>query len=300
MKLKKIIVSMAWLLSSPLTVVQAAVELTSEAAASRQPVMNITITERCNSIHAATTAVSRRADKLGADAFYIHHYGNSNNGGNWRIVASLYHKDSPVINDKEKYRVFNGIKELTKNDASELQSFGTVSVTGFFPAQPDITDAITKAAKQQGADAFFITRQTDTNRGGNQLISANIYKSNAPKRKQQHENALSEAGLQTATADTPESASDAGALPQQSLKKKHHSVVTLPDGTPVQQLSKAAAAQRTPFGSITFTGHFASTLRISEEAARRAAAKGARYYQITRQSQNHSGGNLTVSAHLFK
>lgn len=132
MKLKKIIVSLAWLSSSALATTQAAVELTPEKAAALQPFMNITLTERCNSIHSATTAVSRRADKLGADGFYIHHYGNSNNSGNWRILAYLYHKDSPALSEAKKYRNFNGIKELTESEAWELEFFDTVSIKGFF------------------------------------------------------------------------------------------------------------------------------------------------------------------------
>jgi len=33
---------------------------------------------------------------------------------------------------------------------------------------------------------------------------------------------------------------------------------------------------------------------------KRAIAKGAKYYHVTRQWQNQSGGNLTVTADLFK
>ncbi len=40
--------------------------------------------------------------------------------------------------------------------------------------------------------------------------------------------------------------------------------------------------------------------RRAEEVAKRAADKGAKYYHVTRQWQNQSGGNLTVTADLFK
>jgi hypothetical protein len=55
-----------------------------------------------------------------------------------------------------------------------------------------------------------------------------------------------------------------------------------------------------PFDSVTFNGHFSSMTEVSSEVAKRAAEKGAKYYHVTRQWQNNSGGNLTVSADLFK
>jgi hypothetical protein len=55
-----------------------------------------------------------------------------------------------------------------------------------------------------------------------------------------------------------------------------------------------------PFDSITFSGHFNSVTDVSQEVGNRAAAKGAKFYHITRQWSNKSGGNLTVSADLFK
>ncbi|MHC0443529.1 YdgH/BhsA/McbA-like domain containing protein, partial [Flavobacterium sp. 3-210] len=46
--------------------------------------------------------------------------------------------------------------------------------------------------------------------------------------------------------------------------------------------------------------HFGTPTEISEAVGKRAIAKGAKYYHITRQWQNQSGGNLTVTADLFK
>ncbi len=45
-----------------------------------------------------------------------------------------------------------------------------------------MNDAITKAAKAKGAASFFIVRQVDANQGGNQRITAYIYKADARKR----------------------------------------------------------------------------------------------------------------------
>ena len=76
--------------------------------------------------------------------------------------------------------------------------------------------------------------------------------------------------------------------------------VTLPNGTKIQEVNNVTAAQMVPFDSVTFTGHFNSMTDVSTEVAKRAAEKGAKYYHVTRQWQNKSGGNLTVSADLFK
>ncbi len=45
-----------------------------------------------------------------------------------------------------------------------------------------MNDAITKAAKAKGAYSFYIVRQIDANQGGNQRITAFIYKKDAKKR----------------------------------------------------------------------------------------------------------------------
>ncbi len=57
--------------------------------------------------------------------------------------------------------------------------YDTVTVQGFYRSQPEVNDAITKAAKAKGAYAFFIVRQVDANQGGNQRITAYIYKKDA-------------------------------------------------------------------------------------------------------------------------
>ncbi|MDU2733953.1 MAG: YdgH/BhsA/McbA-like domain containing protein, partial [Mixta calida] len=76
--------------------------------------------------------------------------------------------------------------------------------------------------------------------------------------------------------------------------------VRLPNGTEIQEVNAITAAQMQPFDTVTFTGHFGTPTEISEAVAKRAAAKGAKFYHVTRQWQNQSGGNLTVTADLFK
>lgn len=316
MKLKNTIIASA-LLSLTALSAHAAQELTPEKAAALKPFDRITITGRFNAINEAADAISRRADKLGADAFYIQDSNNSNNGGNWRVTADLYHKDAPEVSKEPKYRVINGVTELPKEQAFLLEPYDTVSVSGFYRSQPDINDAIAKEAKKKGAASFFIVRQVDANQGGNQFVTAYIYKADAPKRAVQSPDAIpadSEAGkaalaaggAAAANVEIPGVASsgspsrDVGRFfeTQSSTGKRY--TVTLPNGTKIQEVNNVTAAQMVPFDSVTFTGHFNSMTDVSTEVAKRAAEKGAKYYHVTRQWQNKSGGNLTVSADLFK
>ncbi|WP_162873606.1 YdgH/BhsA/McbA-like domain containing protein, partial [Klebsiella pneumoniae] len=47
-----------------------------------------------------------------------------------------------------------------------------------------------KEAKKKGAASFFIVRQVDANSGGNQFVTAYIYKADAPKRRVQSPDAI--------------------------------------------------------------------------------------------------------------
>ena len=78
-----------------------------------------------------------------------------------------------------KNRVINGVVELPKDQAVLIEPFDTVTVQGFYRSQPEVNDAITKAAKAKGAYSFYIVRQIDANQGGNQRITAFIYKKDA-------------------------------------------------------------------------------------------------------------------------
>ncbi|MBH1911220.1 DUF1471 domain-containing protein [Serratia ureilytica] len=316
MKLKTTIIASA-LLSLTALSAHAAQELTPEKAAALKPFDRITITGRFNAINEAVDAVSRRADKLGADSFYIQDSNNSNNGGNWRVTADLYHKDAPEVSQTPKYRVFNGVNELPKEEAYLLEPYDTVSVSGFYRSQPDINDAIAKEAQKKGAASFFIVRQVDANSGGNQFVTAYIYKADAPKRRVQSPDAipadsdagraaLAAGGAAAAKVEIPGVASsgspsrEVGRFFETQSSTGQRYTVTLPNGTKIQEVNNVTAAQMVPFDSVTFTGHFNSMTDVSTEVAKRAAEKGAKYYHVTRQWQNKSGGNLTVSADLFK
>ncbi len=152
MKLKNTLLASA-LLSAAAFSVHAATELTPEQAAALKPYDRIVITGRFNAI------------------------------------ADVYKADAPKA-DAPKNRVINGIVELPKDQAVQLEPYDTVTVQGFYRSQPEVNDAITKAAKQKGAYAFYIVRQIDANQGGNQRITAFIYKQDAKKRIVQSPDAI--------------------------------------------------------------------------------------------------------------
>lgn len=316
MKLKTPIIVSA-LLSLTALSAHAASELTPEKAAALKPFERITITGRFNAINEAVDAISRRADKLGAHGFYIQDSNSSNNGGNWRVIADLYHIDAPEVSKQLHYRVFNGVNELPKDQAYLLEPYGTVSISGFYRSQPDISEALSREAKKKGAASFFIVRQVDANSGGNQFVTAYIYKADAPKRRVQSPDAipadsdagraaLAGGGAESAKVEIPGVASsgspsrEVGRFFETQSSTGQRYTVRLPNGTLIQEVNNVTAAQMVPFESVTFTGHFNSMTDLSTEVAKRAAKKGAKYYHVTRQWQNKSGGNLTVSADLFK
>ncbi|WP_421504451.1 DUF1471 family protein YdgH [Erwinia rhapontici] len=316
MKLKNTILASALLSLTALTA-HAAQELTPEKAAALKPFDRITISGRFNAIYEASDAVSKRADALGAASYYIQGINDTNgNGGNWNVTADLYNADAPVA-PKNKDRIINGVRELTKAEAFTIEPYDTVSASGFFRSQPDVNDAITRAAKEKGAESFFIVRQIDTNSGGNQIITAYIYKADAPKRQVQSPNlipadseagkaALAAGGAAAKTVELPGVASNetpsnkVGRFYETQSSTGKRYTVTRPDGKSVQEVNAITAAQMQPYDSVTFTGHYSTPTEVSEEVGRRAIAKGAKYYHVTRQWSNQSGGNLTVSADLFK
>ncbi|MEW5289310.1 DUF1471 family protein YdgH [Erwinia papayae] len=316
MKLKNTILASALLSLTSLSA-YAAQELTPEKAAALKPFDRIAISGRFNAIGDATAAVSKRADELGAAAFYVQGINDTNgNGGNWRVVADLYHADAPKASGN-KDRIINGVRELTKSEAFRLEPYDTVTVTGFYRSQPDVNDAVTKKAKDKGAASFFIIRQIDANSGGNQYITAYIYKADAPARKVQSPDlipadsqagkaALATGGAAAKTVQIPGVASSesptnkVGRFFETQTSSNERYTIKAPDGKSVQEVNTVTAAQMQPFDSVTFTGHFGTPTEISEAVGRAAIAKGAKYYHITRQWSNQSGGNLTVSADLFK
>lgn len=97
------------------------------------------------------------------------------------MVADLYKADAEKAEETSN-RVINGVVELPKDQAVLIEPFDTVTVQGFYRSQPEVNDAITKAAKAKGAYSYYIVRQIDANQGGNQRITAFIYKKDAKKR----------------------------------------------------------------------------------------------------------------------
>ncbi len=300
MKLKNTLLASA-LLSATAFSVNAATELTPEQAAAVKPFDRVVVTGRFNAIGEAVKAVSRRADKEGAASFYVVDTSDFGNSGNWRVVADLYKADAEKAEETSN-RVINGVVELPKDQAVLIEPFDTVTVQGFYRSQPEVNDAITKAAKAKGAYSFYIVRQIDANQGGNQRITAFIYKKDAKKRIVQSPDVIpadSEAG-RAALAAGGEAAKKVE-IPgvATTASKGGRYTVTLPDGTKVEELNKATAAMMVPFDSIKFSGNYGNMTEVSYQVAKRAAKKGAKYYHITRQWQER-GNNLTVSADLYK
>lgn len=314
MKLKYTLLASAVLSVTTLSV-NAATELTPEQAAAVKPYDRIVVNGRFNSIGDAVKAVSSQADKVGAASFYVVDSSDYGNSGNQRVTADLYKADAPKA-DAPKLRVINGLTELPKDQAIALEPFDTVTVQGFYRSQPDVNDAITKAAKMKGADSFYIVRQVDANEGGNQLITAYLYKANAKKRVLQSPDAiprdsdagraaLAKGGEEAKKVEIPGVATSAapsaevGRFFETQSSTVNRYTVTLPDGTKIEELNKITAAQMVPFDSIKFTGNYGNMTEISYQVAKRAAAKGAKYYHITRQWQEN-GSNITISADLYK
>ncbi|AVY99147.1 MULTISPECIES: DUF1471 family protein YdgH [Lelliottia] len=314
MKLKNTLLASA-LLSAIALSANAATELTPEQAAALKPYDRVTVTGRFNAISDAVRAASLRADKEGAASFYVVDTSDYGSGGNLRVVVDLYKQDAKKA-DAPKNRVINGVMELPKDQAIALEPYDTVTVQGFYRSQPEVNDAITKAAKAKGAASFYIVRQIDANQGGNQRITAFLYKADAKKRVLQSPDVIpadSEAGRAAlakggeeakkveipgvATTATP--SADVGRFFETQTTKGGRYTVTLPDGTKIEELNKATAAQMVPFDSVKFTGNYGNMTEVSYQVAKRAAKKGAKYYHITRQWQER-GNNVTISADLYK
>ncbi|MBJ8769646.1 DUF1471 domain-containing protein [Citrobacter freundii] len=309
MKLKNTLLASA-LISATAFSVNAATELTPEQAAALKPYDRIVVTGRFNAIGDAVAAVSRRADKDGAASFYVVDTSDFGSGGNWRVVADVYKADAEKA-EASKNRIINGVMELPKDQAVLIEPYDTVTVQGFYRSQPEVNDAITKAAREKGAYSFYIVRQ-----GGNQRITAFIYKADAKKRVVQSPDAIpadSDAGRAAlaaggeaakkveipGVATTASPSAEVGRFFETQSTKGGRYTVTLPDGTKVEELNKATAAMMVPFDSIKFTGNYGNMTEVSYQVAKRAAKKGAKYYHITRQ-WSERGNNVTISADLYK
>ncbi|SFM96802.1 Protein of unknown function [Izhakiella capsodis] len=318
MKLKITVLASA-LLSVATMSAHAAKELTAQQAAALKPFERIAIIDKFNSIGDANAAISRRADSMGAASYFVQGINELNsNSGNWRVTADLYKADALKRTKDKHFLTMHGVRQYPKDLAYSLEPYDTVSVNGFFRSQPDVEEAISRAAARKGAYGYFIIRQVDANNGGNQYITAFLYKKDATKRLTQDTSDMIPADSQAgkaalaaggaaakrvaipgvASSDTPSNSVGRFFETQSSSGKRY--TVKLPDGRSIEEVNAVTAAQMQPFDSVTFTGHFGTPTDISEEVGRRAIEKGAKYYHITRQWQNQSGGNLTVSADLFK
>ncbi|PIJ49514.1 hypothetical protein BL250_11910 [Erwinia sp. OLTSP20] len=318
MKLKITVLASALIALTTMSA-QAAQELTPEQAAALKPFDRISITDKFNSISDANAAIAKRADDRGAASYFVQGINDLNgNGGNWRVTADLYKANAPQRKTDTHYRILNGVRQYPKDVAYSLEPYDTVSVSGFFRSQPDVDDAISREAARKNAYGYFIIRQIDTNDGGNQYVTAFVYKKDAAKRTTQDTSNLIPADSQAgkaalaaggsaakrvaipgvASSDTPSNSVGRFFETQSSSGKRY--TITAPDGRSIQEVNAVTAAQMQPFDSVTFTGHFGTPAEISDAVGKRGIEKGAKYYHVTREWQNQSGGNVTVTADLFK
>ena len=127
MKLKYTLLASA-LLSATALSANAATELTPEQAAAVKPYDRVVIIGRFNSIGDAVNAASKRADKEGAAAFFVVDTSDAGNSGNQRVTADLYKADAAKA-ENPAFRVINGVVELPKDKAVELEPYDTVTVS---------------------------------------------------------------------------------------------------------------------------------------------------------------------------
>lgn len=272
------------------------------------------VTGRFNAIGEAVKAVSRRADKEGAASFYVVDTSDFGNSGNWRVVADLYKADAEKAEETSN-RVINGVVELPKDQAVLIEPFDTVTVQASIVAsQKSMMPSPKQQKRKVPTLSTLFVKSMPT--GGNQRITAFIYKKDAKKRIIQSPDVIpadSEAGRAAlaaggeaakkveipGVATTASPSSEVGRFFETQSSKGGRYTVTLPDGTKVEELNKATAAMMVPFDSIKFSGNYGNMTEVSYQVAKRAAKKGAKYYHITRQWQER-GNNLTVSADLYK
>ena len=115
--------------------------------------------------------------------------------------------------------------------------------------------------------------------GGNQRITAFIYKEDAKKRVLQSPDAIpanskrsrgdserrrrSEESGNPGVATTATPSAEVGRFFETQSTKGGRYSVTLPDGTKVEELNNATAAQMVPFDSIKFTGNYGNMTEVS-------------------------------------
>ncbi len=111
------------------------------------------IVGRYNSIGDAVAAASKPPIKRRC-LVYVVDQSDQGNSGNQRVTIALYKDNAPKA-DEQKNRVINGIVELPKDQAVQLEPYDTVTVQGFYRSQPEVNDAITKAARKKALTRFI-------------------------------------------------------------------------------------------------------------------------------------------------
>ena len=200
------------------------------------------VTGRFNAIGEAVKAVSRRADKEGAASFYVVDTSDFGNSGNWRVVADLYKADAEKAEETSN-RVINGVVELPKDQAVLIEPFDTVTVQGFYRSQPEVNDAITKAAKAKGAylSTSFV-KSMPTQAATSVLLHSSI--------KKDARNVSSRAGCDPGRFEAGRAALAAGG---EAAKKRLDRVLRLPHLLPSSEIGRFFETQSSKAGVTPIT-----------------------------------------------
>jgi hypothetical protein len=75
----------------------------------------------------------------------------------------------------------NAATELTPEQASALKPYDRVVITGRFNSIGDAVKAASSRADKEGAASFYVVDTSDYGESGNQRVTTDLYKADAPK-----------------------------------------------------------------------------------------------------------------------
>ncbi|XKM14538.1 DUF1471 domain-containing protein [Orbaceae bacterium ac157xtp] len=216
-------------------------------------------------------AIAKKAATLGAYAFYIDRLVEVN-GGSKQITAYLFKKDAPERQLQPEnaipYDSEAGQLALAQGGEAALQ----VEKPGYYSSSAFNEQFYIDKFNNKKVEEASITSNTkapDTSK------TTTVAKTNNIEVKESSKTSI---------------------IPQKSSRYS----VTLSDGTKIEELNDATALKMIPFDTIKFRGYYVSDTEISYNAAKKAGAKGAKYYHISRIAQDPKGPNVTVYVELYR
>lgn len=230
--------------------------------------------------HDINNAVGKAAADKGAYAFFIDRQVEVN-GRNTAVTAYLFKKDAPIRqvqpDDAIPYDSEAGQLALAQGGDAALQ----VEKPGYYSS--------TAFNEQYYAEKFKSHNKQNIKANNEIQLTTKSNKINT-----------TEDSTTIAVVTTEEKQATIGNQKSKVIIPKQRYTIKLKDGTTIQELNDATAAKMVPFDSLKFRGYFVSDNQISTQAARKAAAAGAKYYHISRIAQEPKGPNRVVYVDLFK